>query len=171
MTSWKRLAMSALAMAALALVAAAPATAQQGDLAFGGFAHDASLPVEISAESLAVNQAEGTATFEGNVLVGQGTLRLSADKIVVHYDGEGQTGEVSRLEASGGVTLTNGAEAAEAEQAVYDVASGTVRMTGDVLLTQGENALSSQTLAIDLNSGTARMEGRVQTILQPQSAE
>ena len=69
--------------------------------------------------------------------------------------------------ANGNVTLSNGTEAAEAEQAVYEVAAGTVDMQGDVLLTQGRNALSSQKLHIDLDAGTAQLEGRVQTIFTP----
>lgn len=144
----------------------------QANVPFGGLAHDASLPVQISADSLTVNQSTGDATFSGNVVVGQGTLRLAANRITVFYGvSGGTTGEVSRMEASGGVTLTNGAEAAEADVATYDVVSGVVSMSGDVLLTQGANALSGQTLNIDLNTGTAQMEGRVQTILQPQTGQ
>lgn len=139
----------------------------QGAVPFGGFSHDSSQPVEIASDSLAVDQSAGTASFVGNVVVGQGSLRLAADKITVFYGGGNATGEVTRMEAEGNVTLTNGAEAAEAKAASYDVATGQVSMSGDVLLTQGANALSGQELAIDLNAGTAEMKGRVQTILQP----
>ena len=152
-----------------ALALSAPGAFAQASLPFGGFSHDNSLPVEIAADSLTVNQAEGSIVFDGNVIVGQGALKLQAGRILVTYAGEGATGEVNRMEATGNVVLTNGAEAAEAQQAVYDVASGSVLMTGDVLLTQGENALSGQALRIDLTSGTAQMEGRVRTILQPQT--
>ena len=69
--------------------------------------------------------------------------------------------------ATGNVTLSNGEEAAEAERATYEVATGQVEMEGDVLLTQGQNALSSQRLSIDLNAGTGQLEGRVQTIFVP----
>lgn len=151
------------------LLSAAMATAQ-AVVPFGGFSHDNSQPVEIASDSLAVDQSAGTASFIGNVVVGQGSLRLAADEIVVYYgDNSGATGRITRMEAEGSVTLTNGAEAAEAQLASYDVASGQVSMTGDVLLTQGGNALSGEELAIDLTSGTAQMTGRVQTILQPQS--
>ena len=155
-------------LAALALAGAAFA---QANLPFGGFSHDSSLPVEIAADSLTVSQSAGRATFEGNVVVGQGTLRLAANRIEVVYDGSAASGRVSRMEATGNVTLTNGAESAEAQTAVYDVGSGDVMMTGDVLLTQGDNALSGQTLRIDLDTGTARMEGRVQSVLQPAAGE
>jgi lipopolysaccharide export system protein LptA len=73
--------------------------------------------------------------------------------------------------ASGNVTLSNGAEAAESESAIYDVAAGTILMEGDVLLTQGANALSSERLTIDLNAGTGALDGRVRTIFTPGAAQ
>ncbi len=95
-------------------------------------------------------------------------MRLSAAKVRVEYvTGAGSTGEISKLHATGGVTLVNGAEAAEAAEAVYTVTSGVVVMTGSVILTQGKNALSGDRLTVDLSSGTGQMDGRVKTILQP----
>ena len=75
-----------------------------------------------------------------------------------------------RPAGSGNVTLSNGEEAAESQQATYEVATGIIEMEGDVLLTQGQNALSSQSLRIDLNAGTGTLQGRVQTIFTPRSA-
>ena len=97
--------------------------AQGAQVPFGGLKHDAGQPVEITADALALDQAAGTAVFTGTVKVGQGTLRLAADRIEVVYSDES---EVSRMLASGDVTLSNGAEAAEAREAVYDVASGVI---------------------------------------------
>jgi lipopolysaccharide export system protein LptA len=156
---------------ALAIVAAmlpGPALAQ-AQVPFGGLEHDASLPVEITADRLELDQAAGSAVFTGQVKVGQGTLRLAADRVEVFYDADSTepTGKVQRMIAAGNVTLANGTEAAEADHAVYEVAAGTVVMEGNVLLTQGQNALSSQRLDIDLNRGTGRLEGRVQTIFVP----
>lgn len=147
---------------------AAPVFAQGAQIAFGGLKHDSSLPIEITAEQLTVDQADGSATFIGEVLIGQGDMRLSAAKVRVEYvTGEGSTGEISKLHATGGVTLVNGAEAAEAAEAVYTVTSGVVVMIGSVILTQGQNALSGDRLTVDLTSGTGQMDGRVKTILQP----
>lgn len=142
--------------------------AQGAQVPFGDVQHDAALPVEITADALALDQAAGTAVFTGGVKVGQGGLRLSADRIEVFYAGDGDaSGEVSRMEATGNVTLSNGAEAAEARTAVYDVASGVIEMEGDVLLTQNANALSSEKMLIDLTTGTGTLQGRVQTIFVP----
>lgn len=139
----------------------------QADVAFGGLKHDSSLPIEISADRLQVDQSSGAATFSGNVVIGQGDMRLSAGKVRVEYaTGADTTGEISRLHATGGVTLVNGAEAAEAREAVYTIASGVVVMTGGVILTQGQNALASDKLTVNLATGTGQMDGRVKSIIQ-----
>lgn len=151
----------ALAFCLLPLVAGA----QGATVAFGGLKQDPTLPVEISADQLAVSQADGTAVFTGNVLVGQGEMRLTAAEVRVEYAADGKA--IARLHASGGVTLASATEAAEAREALYTIDSGNVVMTGDVLLTQGKSAISGQKLVIDLKSGTGVMEGRVQTVFVP----
>lgn len=154
----------AACLLALGLPIAAHAQAQ---VAFGGLKHDSTLPVEISADQLQVDQSDGSATFSGNVQIGQGDMRLSAGKVRVEYaTGDDTTGEISRLLASDGVTLVNGAEAAEAREAVYTISSGVIVMTGGVILTQGQNALSSEKLTVNLQSGTGTMDGRVKSIIQ-----
>ena len=157
---------------ALALLIAAPAAAQQRQAQnpFGSFKHDASQPIEITADSLAVDQTARTATFSGEVVAGQGTLRLTAAKVVVSYGGEGGTdaGRIDRLRAEGDVFLSNGTETARGQWADYDVAGGEVTMGGDVVLTQGENAISGQSLRIDLNAGTGEISGgRVRSVFTP----
>ena len=157
-----------LKLAACGLVLASAALAQNATVAFGGLKHDSSLPVEITADELTVDQNTGTAVFIGNVVAGQGEMRLTAARVRVQYatqNGE-PTGRIERLFATGGVTLVNGPEAAEAQKAVYAVADGEVVMTGDVILTQGANALAGEKLTVDLSSGTGRMSGRVRTIFQ-----
>ena len=147
------------------LLGTQPALAQQASVDFGGLTQDTSLPVEVVSDQLDVNQSDGTAVFTGNVMVTQGEMKLTAQKIDVIYATSGQ-GRIQRLDASGGVTLVNGGEAAEAESAVYEIDSGSVVMTGDVLLTQGQTALAGNKLVIDLRTGTGRMEGRVRTVFQ-----
>ncbi len=136
---------------ALGLVLAAPgAMAQTGGatVAFGSMKGDPTLPVEVTADQLEVNQADGTALFTGNVVVIQGEMRLTAPRVKVNYAEDRQ--EIERLDASGGVTLVNGGEAAESEEAVYTIDIGEVVMTGQVLLTQGSSALSGNRLTVDL---------------------
>ena len=144
---------------------------------FGGFKHDSKAPIEIVADSLEVQQSANLAIFTGAVVAGQGTLRLTTDKLNVTYAAEKvgstsntDTGAIQHMRADGNVFLSNGSETAQGAWAEYDVAGGTVRMGGNVVLTQGSNAISGNSLLIDLNSGNSRIEGgRVKTIFAPAS--
>ena len=146
------------------LVLSTAAFAQGTEVAFGTVQQDTSLPVEVSADSLSVSQKDGSALFTGNVVIGQGDMRLTAPRVLVFYTKD-KSG-VERLEATGGVTLVNGDQAAEAERADYHVNEGTIRMSGNVLLTQGANTLVSDAMDVDLENGTAKMDGRVRTVFQ-----
>ena len=166
----------------LALIAAVSlsvtASAQSTTGPFGGFKHDRTQPIEITANSLEVRQAEQLAIFSGEVVAGQGTLRLTADKVEVTYDENnnsgGDTGAIKNMVASGNVFISNGAETAQGARAEYDVDGGNITMTGSVVLTQGENVISGQTLTINLNAGQGRIEGtgtgRVKSIFTPGQA-
>jgi lipopolysaccharide export system protein LptA len=147
----------------LALTAAV-AQAQQ-KIAFGDLNQDTSLPVQVAADQLAVNNADGTAVFSGNVVVTQGEMKLAAGEVKVTY-GTTQS-DIESLLASGGVTVTNLGDAAEAKEAVYTIDSGMIVLSGDVLLTQGGSAMAGQKLSINLKDGTGVMEGRVTTTFQP----
>lgn len=153
---------------AFLLIAVTPASGfgQTANISLGTPTFDAGQPVEVSADSLSVDQGTGQATFDGNVLVVQGDVRMSAGRIVVVYgkDANGNASGIDRLEADGGVTFVTATDAAEAREAVYSVGDGVVTLSGEVLLTQGRNAISGETLVIDLTSGTGRMEGRVRTV-------
>lgn len=151
-------------MTVVAVGLASVAQAQGTEVAFGTVQQDTSLPVEVSADSLSVSQNDGSALFTGNVIIGQGEMRLSAPRVLVFYT-ENQSG-VERLEATGGVTVVNGDQAAEADTAEYEVNRGTIRMVGNVLLTQGANTLVSDSMDVDLEAGTALMNGRVRTVFQ-----
>ncbi len=148
---------------------ARPLAAQGTAVELGALRQDTTLPVEVGADRLAVDQSDGTAVFSGNVTITQGELKLTAGEVRVVYAEatDGGQGAIERLEATGGVTLVTSAEAAEAAEAVYSIASGEIVMTGDVVLTQGRNALSSQKLTVNFTDGTGVLEGGVRTTLQP----
>lgn len=154
-----------LVLAAALALPLGTALAQGTNVAFGGLKADTRLPVEVTAENLTVNQADGSAVFAGDVLVTQGEMQMQAGEIRVEYDATGKG--IARLFASGGVIVVNATDAAEAAQAVYTIASGEVVMTGGVLLTQGQAAIKGDRLVINLQTGTGRMEGGVTTTFTP----
>ena len=148
----------------IALLGTAPLLAQGTSLTFGAITQDTTAPVEVTSDELSVDQETGRAVFVGNVIVGQGELRLAAQKVTVIYREE--SAGIERMIATGNVTLVSSLDAAEAERADYTIDSGEIIMTGNVLLTQGLSAIASDKMVIYLKDGTANMTGRVKTILQ-----
>ncbi|GLS86167.1 organic solvent tolerance protein OstA [Cypionkella aquatica] len=151
--------------AALVLGLAQIALAEGAAVSFGGLKGDTTAQVEMNADTLTVSQADGTAVFSGNVVVSQGAMKLSANEVRVAYGADKTS--IETLYATGKVLLVNATDAAQADNAVYTIASGEVVMTGNVLLTQGQAAMSAGKLVIDLKTGLGRMEGRVKTTFVP----
>lgn len=145
-------------------VAAASGLAAQTNVNLGGMTVDTTAAIEVTSDSLSVDQDTGVAVFEGDVFIGQGDLRLTAERVEVVYGTD--TSQIARLIASGGVTFVTAAEAAEAQSAEYDIETGLLSLRGDVLLTQGASAISAEEMIINVNDGTATMTGRVRTVLQ-----
>ncbi|MCF7698559.1 LptA/OstA family protein [Loktanella sp. M215] len=149
---------------AIVLTLCATPLLAQTNIDLGGIRADPNAPVEVTADNLKVDQDTGSAVFSGNVKIGQGDLRLAAPEVRVTY--AATSGDITRLQASGGVTFATATEAAEAETADYNLADGMLTLDGAVLLTQGKSALSSDSMVVNLNTGTAQMSGRVKTVFQ-----
>lgn len=176
-----------LSSVVLALVLSSAGAQGEEKGPFGGFKHDNSEPIEITSDTLEVRQSEQLAIFSGDVIAGQGTLRLTSDKLDVFYseqedDGataetesaaDADTGAIERLIATGNVFLSNGTETAQGKTGTYDVTTGIVTMEGSVVLTQGGNAISGNNLEIDLNTGVGKVlggsTGRVKSVFTPSS--
>jgi lipopolysaccharide export system protein LptA len=118
----------------------------------------------VAADNLAVDQDTGKAVFSGNVVIVQGDMKVSAANVEVLY--AAATGNIARLVATGGVTFVTATEAAEAQNADYDLEGGFLTLTGDVLVTQGQSAVSADKMVVNVADGSAVMEGRVRTVLQ-----
>jgi len=95
----------------------------------------------------------------------KGEMKLAAGEVKVSYGADKKS--IETLVASGGVTVTNLGDAAEAKEALYTIGSGVIVLSGDVLLTQGPSAMAGQKLTINLKDGTGVMEGRVTTTFVP----
>ena len=143
------------------------AFAQSAGVSLTGEAHDRTLPVDIQADSLTVNQDNQQAVFKGNAKVVQGGLTLSADEISVKYSEDGS--EIELIEARGSVFFSNSAEEAKSETASYNVPTGDLQMQGSVLLVQGPSQISGNQLEMNILSNVAQMTGNVRTQLVPRN--
>jgi len=141
-------------------------TFSQTSLSVGGFSSNPDEPIEMTADKLTVSQSDGSARFDGNVVIAQGNIKIIAQLVVVTYL---ESGGIDHLSASGGVTVVTQTESAEAKFADYDLSSHSLALSGDVLLTQGQSMISSDTMNINLTTGAAVIEGRVRTVLSSET--
>jgi lipopolysaccharide export system protein LptA len=141
-------------------------TFSQTSLSVGGFSSNPDEPIEMTADKLTVSQSDGSARFDGNVVIAQGNIKIMAQLVVVTYL---ESGGIDQLSASGGVTVVTQTESAEAKFADYDLSSHSLALSGDVLLTQGQSMISSDTMNINLTTGAAVIEGRVRTVLSSET--
>ena len=140
----------------------------QTQIGFGGTPHDSSAPIEVVSDSLEVDDTSGNAIFRGNVIAVQGDLRISAAEIHVLYqtnaEGGGQS-DIDQVQAIGGVLITRGADAAEAETATYFVARNEMEMIGSVLVSQQSGVIAGERMLLDIATGQGAVDGRVRTTL------
>jgi lipopolysaccharide export system protein LptA len=182
--------------AALLIMAGAPLSAQPSKgppNALQGFSQNRDQPVHIEAATLEVRDKDKVATFSGDVRVKQGDTNLRCKSLVVFYEqgdeagakgktlqaaspGPGGQQRIKRLEARGGVVVTQKDQTATGESGVFDMKSNTVTLLGNVVMTQGQNVLRGDRLMVDLTSGVSKVEsgkngtGRVQGLFLPNSA-
>ena len=83
-------------LAVFLMLAPLPASAQQ--VAFAGLRADTAAAVEVSADSLTVNQADGTAVFTGNVVIHQDRGSLNGERVVYNL----KTGQLQSGGEGGG---------------------------------------------------------------------
>jgi lipopolysaccharide export system protein LptA len=194
-TSVRRLAhgvcTAAFALAAIAAGEAGAQSAVQGvPNAMQGFSQNRDQPIQIEAAALEMRDKKKEATFSGNVKVVQGDTIMTSKTLVVFYEsaaapgaappanskgksaplqsatpGPAGSSSIRRLEAKGGVVVTQKDQVVTGETAVFDTKANLISMLGGVVLTQCKNVLRGDRLMVDMTTGVSRVEsdgGKVQ---------
>jgi lipopolysaccharide export system protein LptA len=167
--------------------------------ALQGFSQNRDKPLKITSASLEVRDKEKVATFAGDVHLVQGDTTLRSKTLVVFYDDEADAAsksdaqkpakppaaaggadaapmsqQIRRVEAKGGVLVTQKEQTATGESGIFDMQANTVTLLGNVVISQGQNVVRGDRLTVDLTSGVSRVECgktqgqcRVQALIQP----
>ena len=159
-----RLTAGLMCAASLSLALGGSATAQ---LAQG------SGPIDLSADSLELVDAQHLAIWRGDVDALRGQNRLRSDVLNIYFaakPGEDSSsassggaapgrnwGKVDHMVAEGHVYYVSPTQNARSDHAVYDMAPDTITMTGDVIVVQGQSVIHGEKLIIDVRSGHATM--------------
>ena len=157
----QRLLSLAIGTASFALTAGAITAAGLGaDAAAQALAnHNSNAPVDFAADRIELQSRADRVVIAGNVRVEQAGLVLTAARMTVAYSDTSAV-NVNRIDATGGVTVTKGAESARGNFATYDLDRRLITLVGNVQLRQGANVLSGGRMVLDLGSGRASVDGR-----------
>lgn len=162
-----RLAGLLLATAVLVVPAAAALESDRGQ------------PIQIEADRVEIDERQGTSTYTGDVQMRQGTLRLSAARVVVHRGGEALRHVVAygdpatfRQQPEGADYLVRG----QARELRYDAQAGEVQLTGQAHIWQGRDEFSGARVVYELERERVRAEGgeqngRVRAVIHPKQEE
>jgi lipopolysaccharide export system protein LptA len=164
----------AVAPSALAQPNTSPPNASKGaPNALQGFSQNRGQPVQIEAGALEVRDKDKVATFSGNVKVLQGDTTMRCKSLVVFYEQQGQpsgapvmkaatpgpggSSQISRLEATGGVTVNQKDQTATGDTASFDMKANTVTLKGNVVVSQGQNVMRGDRLVVNLTTGVSQV--------------
>ncbi|MCB1851237.1 MAG: lipopolysaccharide transport periplasmic protein LptA [Gammaproteobacteria bacterium] len=138
---------------------------------------DSQQPLFIEADGADISETTGVSIYTGNVVISQGSIRLSADKVTVTQQGE----ESDHILAEGTpVRFQQQTEESkelvkgEAKSANYHLNSEIIHMIGNAVLIQGKDTFRSDRITYDRVKGQVRAgkkakgNQRVHIAIQPQ---
>ena len=80
--------------------------------------------------------------------------------------GSGEQQQIRRIEATGGVLVTQKEQNAAGDTGIFDMQSNTVTLNGNVVVTRGKDIVRGQRLVVDLGTGVSHIDGgRVDVLL------
>jgi lipopolysaccharide export system protein LptA len=127
-------------------------------------AEKVSLPVEVEANEMEIIDADKQAIFRGKVDAVRGDQHMKCDIMTVFYadvkqaDGTSKS-QVSKLDATGNVTITTRKQVITGEWAKMDVLANTLLVGGRVKLVEGKTTLRGEKLTVDLSTERTLMTG------------
>lgn len=159
----------------LVMLAALPARAEKADR---------DKPVNIESDTLRVDDAKQAATYEGNVVLTQGTLLLTADRLDVRQDDNGfNSGEAHGLTKP--VYFRQKQEARDqyvegvGKRIDYDALTDIVKLIGNARLKRGDEEVRGNLIIYDAKTETYRAvgteptgaTGRVRAVIKPKKQD
>ena len=136
-------------------------------------------PINLEADNASFDQRSGESVYRGNVVLTQGSMRVSADLAKVTLT----AGKLQKMEASGAPIQFSYQPSADrppiqgqGKQVVFNATDNTVIVSGDAKFTQGQDVFRGEKITYDLardivNAQGGGDSGRVIITLQPQTLE
>jgi lipopolysaccharide export system protein LptA len=123
----------------------------------------------VTSDDLVMDMEKKVATFTGHVKVVDPKGTMTADKMIVYLTQQEDTGSgVRRIEASGGVVISQEGSKAIGDEAIYSAPDQTVVLSGAAQVQTEQGIVTGETVIYDMAKGTAQVKGRPRLILPGQ---
>lgn len=139
--------------AALAICAALPAKAERSDR---------EKEIVVNADRLVADDAKRTSTFNGNVIITQGTMRMTAEQVTVQEDAQRHKLYVAR---GSPVTFRQKRDKVDewvegfAQRAEFDDRQDVLRLYGDARVKSNQNQITGDFISYDMRREVAEVSG------------
>lgn len=142
---------------------------------------DLLLPITIQADRATVSESLGRSEYQGNVIIAQGLLRITADQVnltsrdkaLALIEAISKPGDASKARFEQGATETRPKIVATATNITYQIVTETLLLNGSAQLTQGADTYQGETLSYNLVEGLFKVESdgtknnRINLIINP----
>lgn len=139
---------------------------------------DANQPIKLLADKATYSERTGVTSYSGNVIITQGTLKLTADDITVNLS---QQRSINSAVATGRpatmqqvITQEKGLAKGQANKIDYNAVSGIITLTGNAKLVQNGASFAGNVIRYSLKAGdveaTAGGNQRVELVLPPNNS-
>jgi lipopolysaccharide export system protein LptA len=139
---------------------------------------DRDQPMQLEADSLAIDESTGVSLYEGNVTIVQGSLKLWADRLWVYRNqgktekvvSEGEPARFSQLPQVGAEEIHG-----QARRIEFHVDQDEMLLIDNALLEQGGNSFRNDRIVYNRANaqvragGSAQGKQRVQVVIEPQT--
>ncbi len=138
-------------------------------------ASDGDQPIEVEADSLEIREAENISIYEGNVNLVQGSLQISCERMVIHFN---NANELQLIEMTGDPARFRQLDddqqemLGQAKQIDYTEAQSVLELRGTARFSHAGDIIESDLIRVDTESngiqaGSSESDRRVKMLIKP----
>ena len=138
-------------------------------------ASDGDQPIEVEADSLEVREAENISIYEGNVNLVQGSLQISCERMVIHFN---NANELQLIEMTGDPARFRQLDddqqemLGQAKQIDYTEGQSLLELRGTARFSHAGDIIESDLIRVDTESngiqaGSSESDRRVKMLIKP----
>ncbi|MCP4979971.1 MAG: lipopolysaccharide transport periplasmic protein LptA [Gammaproteobacteria bacterium] len=136
---------------------------------------DSEQPIEVEADSLEVREQENISIYEGSVSLVRGSLEISSDRLVIHFN---ETNDLTLIEMTGAPATIRQLDdeqkemSGQADQIDYIESESRLELRGNARFNHAGDTIESNFIRINTESngiqaGSSESDQRVKMLIRP----